>query len=146
MQRRPPRYTRTDTLLPSTTLFRSFASSGRPTWRFLPKLGPPLAVAFLFRTCSPNKAALQNGTRSSVGQPSDRRHWQEQPTLSNVERDEPGLAIEGGCRAVARIDDDCIDCQRLVPQQYPTERVQHPARAHPLATLSHFQPQPADHP
>src|SRR3546814_6177578 len=107
MIRRPPKSTRTDTLFPYTTLCRS------------------------------NKAALQNGTRSSVGQPSDRRHWQEQPTLSIVERDEPVLAIEGGCRVVARIDDDCMDCQRLSRQQDAIESVHEQESAQPLRSEEH---------
>src|SRR3546814_6898580 len=44
MIRRPPRSTRTDTLLPYTTLFRS-VSKGSPTWRPLPRSEPPSLVA-----------------------------------------------------------------------------------------------------
>src|SRR3546814_10096682 len=46
MIRRPPRSTRTDTLFPYTTLFRSAASPpfGPPSWRFA-SWSPPAAIS-----------------------------------------------------------------------------------------------------
>src|SRR3546814_10928412 len=62
MRRRPPRSTRTDTLFPSTTLFRSTASAvaGQPLWRqqahgrndparLCPRLWPAFGVAAVFQ-------------------------------------------------------------------------------------------------
>src|SRR3546814_17741338 len=50
MIRRPPRYTRTDTLFPYTTLFRSIKMSAMPAWGMVPGHDDPTIwsmVAFI---------------------------------------------------------------------------------------------------
>src|SRR3546814_13223987 len=47
MIRRPPRSTRTDTLFPYTTLFRSVAQAAQSTFELLSKALPELRVGFV---------------------------------------------------------------------------------------------------
>src|SRR3546814_17069972 len=65
MIRRPPRSTRTDTLFPYTTLFRSFLQRpGTITLEFLPPIAPGLPrKAFLARL----EAAIEGRSRALAG-------------------------------------------------------------------------------
>src|SRR3546814_16645927 len=65
MIRRPPRSTRTDTLFPYTTLFRSFLKRpGTITLEFLPPIAPGLPrKAFLARL----EAAIEGRSRALAG-------------------------------------------------------------------------------
>src|SRR3546814_4452378 len=70
MMRRPPRSTRTDTLLPVTTLFRSARSAGRwPAWKDREPASPPpdrsLRPGTAKRGGEPGPAQKQEAIRSA---------------------------------------------------------------------------------
>src|SRR3546814_18840139 len=65
MIRRPPRSTRTDTLFPYTTLFRSLDG-----WDTFERLGSPegelaLAVAVVYLACAPKSNAVYSGYKAA---------------------------------------------------------------------------------
>src|SRR3546814_5073158 len=65
MIRRPPRATRTDTLFPYTTLFRS--SAGRFRWRRLNTLGRHLAAIFPARAVEPCRRIRPRRSELAIG-------------------------------------------------------------------------------
>src|SRR3546814_7818969 len=108
MIRRPPRSTRTDTLFPYTTLFRSLRASHRgPPWR--PRPATPAAHTFASnnRRCRagsaerPARSARIRRTRcrarcDAAGGARDGRRSLRQPQLGNLPRDRLELLVELG--------------------------------------------------
>src|SRR3546814_15533061 len=92
MRRRPPRSTRTDTLFPYTTLFRSAAWPAEPTNTGVQAVGSPGAIAFRTRSAmSPAPACRYRdicctGREYSYGAAARQEHGGQDPGRSPERR------------------------------------------------------------
>src|SRR3546814_5659634 len=100
MIRRPPRSTRTDTLFPYTTLFRSRAS-GRPAFEVGDMVAHDAAMLAIARATAANAHLLERacGQAQPCGRLLGVQEWASRPCLSRIVHRPSPARITLGCHA-----------------------------------------------